>query len=451
MYKLICPLFFFLAITAAGIAHATDYFILDFEDGEAPPAETGLPVWSLPAAFEKNYGPGNFFEVTDSTAHSGKYSLRFSYEGKNDFCNTCGIYRITHKRGLDGVDFFVADNAKDLTETKSDPRKAKKNKNKNKNQNNRNQNNRINKEKPHKHKNNKNHKNKNNKKNKKNRKNTDKGPAAAPGRIVYNRSNGYSRWLITEVGDHDASNDKLSLKLLDAGTNGEPPEFNSNDKIAIARQCGIDGHVGRNIDRRNDCDKVINWFKNVPAQTPGTSIFRRAYYKYENIEGGVHQKLHFFRPGTARYNTSNIVTYADSRKTEHMVPMTSGFGKKYGGAPIYRPGRNGMPGNLRFMPNTWYYMEEEYRAATPDLNADPNGGIFKANGEYRLWFARSGEESPEPVLEVTNLTMPPIRGGGKSASFWGNVQHMQDTRGYWYMDDIKISDKKIGPAESGVK
>ena len=427
--------------------HATDYFVLDFEDGKAPPVETGLPIWSLPPAFENNYGPGNFFEVTDETAHSGKYSLRFNYEGRNGYCNTCGLYKTVQKQGVDNADFFVADDAKDLTITTSDKKKKK---NKNKNQ--------INKQKKQqkqkKNKNNggKNKKNHKNKKKNKKKKNKDKGPAAEPGKTVYNRDNGYSKWEITSVDDYNATNDKLSLKLLRTGIDGSLPEFNSEDRVVITRQCGVDGHVGRDIDRRNDCDNVITWFQNVPPQQPGKSIFRRSYLKAEVKDSNLHQKLHFFRPDTKGGLASNIITYADSRRSEELEPLVSGFIKKYGGKAIYRPGFNGMSSGLSFKPGIWYYIEEQYKAATPDLEADADGHIYQANGVYRFWFSPAGEESDKPVLEITGLRMPPLSGGrGKHASFWGNFQHMQDTRGYWYMDDIKISDHKIGKTSGNEK
>lgn len=406
MYSYVYSITAIVLLALANNTGAVDYFVLDFEDGVAPPTGKGLPIWSLPPAFTNNYGLGNFFNITDTTAHSGKYSLQFRYDGRNNFCNTCGIFKTTHKKGLDGVDYFVTNDATDLSSIKNDKAKKK-------------------------------HKRLN-------------GPAAQPGKIIYNKSNGFSKWEIVSVDNSYAQNDKLSVKLLKAGINGEKPEFNGGDKIAITRQCGVDGHIGMNIHRRSDCDSTITWFEKVKAQRPGQSIFRRVYLKPEGISPLVHQKLRFLRPDFGGPNKGNMFLLADSWSSKELVPLVTGFGRKMGGANRYKPGKNGMAADLLFKNNTWYYIEEQFKSATKNLAVDPSGKTYHSNGEYRLWFCEAGKEDTTgatPVLEVTGLKLPPLTGGrGTHISLWGNVQHKVDTSGYWYMDDIKISDTKISKA-----
>lgn len=399
---------------------ATPVYEQNFEGGK-PLVNTPDPDWSLTPIFDTLYGPGNTFSVTDSTAHSGLYSLKISYDGRNGFCNNCGTYGAIHKSGLDHADYFLSDTNENLTALDN-----------------------INTVK------------------------INDGPLAKAGRLVFNKTNGFSKWEITAVGSQGAINNKLSVKLLKQGINGETPEFNGGDEIAIARQCGVDGHIANDINRRNDCDAAIIWFGDVSPQVAGTSIFRRMYLKAEITSPLIHQKLHYFRPGNdTDGNTGSIVLFADSQTAPHDVqPQLSGFGspnndvypyRDYGGANFYKPG-NGLSAGLEFKRSVWYYIEEQYKAATPSGATDTAGRpIYNADGEYRLWFAESGKEDTDgatPILELTNLTMPPIDNinTGPTVSFWGNIQHWTHLHGNWYMDDVVIAtDTKIGKAPGGGK
>ena len=459
MKKLLPLGFCLLTLLIAHTANAREFFNIDFEDGQQPPVSVppnANSEWSLPPIFESVYGPGNHFLVTDATSHSGNYSLRFTYEGRNGFCNTCGTKEFLHNQGLDGVDFFVSDVDIDLTSV-DDPISGK----------------------------------------------TNKGPAAAPGKIIYNKSNGYSKWEIVAVEssvpeDPNAfNNDKLIVKLLRQGINGEPAEFNSNDAIGIARQCGVDGTVGNDIDRRSDCDQVITWFTNVsdgsdplipPAQVPGSSIFRRVYLKQEITSPHIHQKLHYIRPDRGGEYQDELRIFADSRRGP-LAPQITNF-KSMGGPGLVQPGStfnvdltndgidnptpspnftNNFATDFMFERSVWYYVEEEYQASTlnptynpasdpnsaqydavlfpnPDPN-DPNIYKYNPDGAFRLWIKKSGQEgliTDPPTVTLTGLRFPPIVGGsGTHISFWGNIQHSEHTRGSWYIDDMRIADTRI--------
>jgi hypothetical protein len=106
-----------------------------------------------------------------------------------------------------------------------------------------------------------------------------------------------------------------------------------------------------------------------------------------------------------------------------------------GGQPVFAPG-NGLPAALKFKRNTWYYIEQEFKA-----QSEPGA----LDGEYRLWFYEAGSESATPVLELTGLNLPPVYGGtGQHMSLWGNVHHEKNTYGAWYMDDFVISNTYNG-------
>ncbi|MDT8281488.1 MAG: hypothetical protein RQ982_01605, partial [Gammaproteobacteria bacterium] len=368
-------------------------------------------------SFPSVYGPNNHFNITNTTSHSGQYSLKFTYEAKNNICNTCGsgpclacksFFPDHIKTGHDGVNYFISAAGENLT-IADNPSTAKK----------------------------------------------DDGPKALPGRIIYDRDSGFSKWEITSVTNENAINDKLNLKLLSKGINGEET-INSGDTIAITRQCGVDGLVGvvegeNDVNRRSDCNSVIMWFANVTPQEPGTSVFRRNYLKSEVSSPIIHQKLHYLKPGRNGPLEGTIVLFADSNQTNAPNTNLQLTGMKlYGGVGIYRPGLdNGFEG-LIIERSIWYYIEEEYQAATvKTIDAAGEVTEYNNNGAYKLWFSKAGDEPTNkntPSFKLEGIPLPPIKGGaGTEISFWGNLQHSTHTRGSWYIDDVIISNTWNGP------
>ncbi len=393
-FILLSGLYFGLSSSAFSVV----YFANDFESGTQPPDGTPMPQWTLPPVFGDAYGDRNFFFVTDSTAHTGNFSLRISYNGRNGVCNTCGSTAVRHKAGLDGVDYFVADTDEDLTF-----------------------------------------------------RDVNEGPGAKPGATVFNKTGGYSKWQITSIGNEGAVRNKLSLKLLSSSIDGSPDVFNSGDTALIARTCGVDGKIGFTrggpaINKRVDCNTLVSWFGNIQAQTPGTSIFRRQYLKQETSTRVEHQKLHYFRPnrdktkGTVRGEAVLLAAQGkplDSLGLNAPYPRT-GL-RHFGGKLSYEPSF-GLP-VISFERGQWFYLEEEYKASTFNTST----GEYNPDGEYRLWFAKSGQETDTPVLDERGLTLPALSGGGGThMSLWGNQQHDDHLVGNWYMDDIEISDTRIG-------
>ena len=412
-----CGLFAISSTTFAEVFFEEDFEAKGDDPGGVPAGFTPNPIWSLAAIIDIQVGPGDMFENTTAACHTGTTSLRFNYEGRNGFCNTCGIYNAKHLgTGHDGVDYFITD--EDLTAIENPLTSFKAN----------------------------------------------DGPLAEVGKVIYNNDNGFSKWEITEVVSDGGTNNRLNLKLLKAGINGEKPEFNSRDTIGIARLCGVDGHIGGVISRRNDCDGSIIYFNHVEAghQQPGESIFRRVYLKSEVSSKAIHQKLHYWNtnnkvpngqdPSLPPLFSTQVILLADSNNNRPLEPQLVGL-QVVGGLVYTTTSKDEakLP-PIEFERGKWYYIEEEYKAATNDGPVDEIGiQNYNSDGEYRLWLASSASNpqiTDAPIIEATGLSMGPINqeSTGISNSFWGNVQHEEHTVGSWYMDDMVVQrSTRIGP------
>ena len=337
----------------------TVYYDEDYDDGVV---DLGVanPVWNLPLKAGGSIGPGNIFDVVSNVSYSGKNSLRFNYGGRNGICNMCGGGLRIQKSGNNSSKFFIDSLVSDLT----------------------------------------------------------KDPVyAATGRYVYNTSNGFTKWKILSVLNQDGINDKLSLELISDHIEGGSNIIDSNQGVKIFRQCGVDGIVGGDINKRSDCNVAINYFSGV-SQVSGESIYRRAYLM---IGAGAvlpfNQKLRY-------WDTTTGPLYLVIRNSNE------GYYGWVGASSVGGP--SSIHSGVVLEKGVWYYLEEQFKAETSDSADD---------GEYRLWLAKSGEETNVPQIELTGLNL----GGVKKASLWGNHQHDKDSTGYWYIDSFKISNSRIGP------
>lgn len=434
--KQLLPVLYLLCLFPGSLT-AKNFVILDFETpatGSAPAAGQPLSpdanAWNLQPSFDNHFGSGNFFEISSTSSHSGSNSLKYTYEARNGFCNTCGIKNIGHLKGLDGVNYYVADTGEDLTQEFYPPKL-------------------IDPSGP-----------------SDGPTFTPNGPHASIGKTILNKTRGYTKYTVVAVENENATNDKLIVKKVRDGIGsfaGQPDIFNSRDEVLIARQCGVDGIIGKagglfEVSRRSDCDGAISWFGNIApnAQPSGTSIFRRVYLKAEIVGLPSGHKLNYMRlmRGADSDISASIVAIA-SNVDGNMEPHLTGFGPTpISGKGRYEPG-NGLPAGLKFERGIWYYIEQEYQAETYTMSSHINDGTVivdsytgDGNGAYRLWFGKSGEEPDRdnPTLEVENIPLPPMLGGdGTHMSLWGNQGHDLHTRGSWYMDDIVVSDTYIGP------
>jgi hypothetical protein len=207
-------------VMAFGTGKADVLYQQGFEHGSVP-VGVADPVWSLQANTAITHGDGNLFEVVTDAAHSGKYSLRFNYDGRNGICNTCGGTARHQHNSANNATIFVDSEAMDLT---LDP------------------------------------------------------TLASSDRIVFNTSRGFSKWVITAVQSQNGINDKLQLEKLADSIDGSDSLINGGDRVKILRQCGVDGNQGGNVDKRVDCNPAINVMDGF-SQAAGQSLYRRIYLR----------------------------------------------------------------------------------------------------------------------------------------------------------------------------
>ncbi|MBT8439720.1 MAG: hypothetical protein KJO91_08335 [Gammaproteobacteria bacterium] len=350
-------------------------------------------TWKTGSGFDAiSQGVGDLFEFVTADSHSGNYSLRFNYNGRNGICNTCGRSSHVHKTGLDGVNYFVSDSGEDLTSIDS----------------------------------------------------SNKGPHAAPGRLVYNKSDGDALWEIVSIENHSAVNDKLTLRLLKSGIRSNPRNnFQSGDVVEIARECGVDGNFHNTMtDLRDNCDQAINYFSGVEgSQLPGQSIFRRFYFKVETPKPSYQTKFYFWvtRDDNNQYRSIYLNLQTTSQIFPDYYPLVELAQVKQSTPYIFGPG-DGFPSDVIFKRGVWYYVEEEYKASTSG----------NQNGEYRLWFGESGKEpvnQADHLLEVTGLNLDPVY----NTSLFGNISTQDNRYGHLYFDDISISHSWNGPVRSDLR
>jgi hypothetical protein len=371
--------------------HAVDLFEENFESGALILDDD---IWKMNP---NNYNPitqgkGDLLEVINTESHSGNFSLQYNYNGRNGICNTCSRSINFHKAGHDNATYFVSNSGEDLTDS-SDFSKA----------------------------------------------------AAAPGKFVYNSSDGGALWKVVSVETDTSLNDKLLLKLIKPGVGtSSRNNFKTGDKVEIARICGVDG-----FDRgvRNNCNRAGAFFKNdsiVGTQLAGESIFRRFYLLVQTPSVNTQTKLYFWfvnDAGTIKSIFLNLKT--NNNYFPDYYPHIELTQVKATQPGSFWPGStDGMPADTIFKRGLWYYVEEEYQASNP---ADAENGV------YRLWLAEAGEEPSNEagtnILEVQGLKLPSVNG----TSLFGNISTTSHRFGFYYIDDIRISNAWNGPVTTGLR
>ncbi len=240
--------------------------------------------------------------------------------------------------------------------------------------------------------------------------------------VLYNKTNGFSTWQIT-----NSSSNKVCFKDGKAVNNSLTTNnrLAAGDEIKIPYQCGINGIVGRNKDRRSDCDKAINYLNGQTASDLGYGqTLSRRFYMYipkETVLPGVTLKLgysHFRRGGSLVNYTLKLSTQRNST-----ISLTAPGGK-------YNTNSSGYA----VQKGVWHYFEEVFKR---ESSASAN------DGSYKLYTGAvtKGDKLKTPHVSQNNLKL----GSFVDMSFMGNFQHFNDAKGYIYFDDILISDSYVGP------
>ncbi len=93
------PIMAALTLGLANVSTAEVFFQEDFERGTV--TSNPNPQWSLNAPMSANnidrammFGQNDIYTVSNTVAHSGKYSFRLDFAGRNNWCNQCGTKEI---------------------------------------------------------------------------------------------------------------------------------------------------------------------------------------------------------------------------------------------------------------------------------------------------------------------------------------------------------------------
>ncbi|WP_347330105.1 hypothetical protein [Marinimicrobium locisalis] len=242
---------------------------------------------------------------------------------------------------------------------------------------------------------------------------------------VYNLSNQFSTWNIIDSPEGQLCFNAKSAKEPSIGD--AESSVKVGDAIFLPNICGETGTVGRNIDRRSDCDKAINQLDGVSSKQLdfGETLSRRFYLFIppETVLPDVTFKLGYStwqRPGEGfRYSTLKISVQRDLTLELHTPD-----GGKYV--------RSGSSLDAFTVPkDKWIYFEEVF---TRESSADSK------DASYTLYVSPIDDLDREPITHVDNFVLGELRG----MSVGGNWQHMSDVKGYVYFDNIVISKSKVG-------
>lgn len=239
---------------------------------------------------------------------------------------------------------------------------------------------------------------------------------------IYNKSNGFSTWSITSTNSNQICfNTAAPVKntLFQSTSNA----ISANDTILVPLKCGVNGNIARNIVRRSDCGRAINYLDGIQTShfDYGKSISRR-FYMYipsATVMPNTTFKLgytFFWRDGVREASTLKI-----SVQNGMTLELSLPGGKVQNQYSLQR--------------DKWYYFEEVFTRETSET---------ANNGSYKLYVNEAGT----PFIQTPVVAQNNIKVGSLNAmSINGNFQHVNDASGYVYFDEIVISDGFIGPVD----
>lgn len=361
-----CAAMFVAALTISLAAHAASPVLFE-DDFEQTLSSKFKPHWGWKASYNSSnpygmmLGQGDIYERSTSHSFTGKYSLRLNFDGRNGWCNTCGSYSydVIGNDPDNGLVFSTSINS--LLST-----------------------------------------------------------PGGENRQVFNKDDRWARWSLS-----DLTNGSLARGLGRPVRNdlGGQEKFSKGDVLGVARICGIDGDVGKNIDRRSDCNLAINYLQGISASDfPAGGTLARRFYLYvpaSTVLPNVGLKLGytvFKRDGVAH----NIIPVLSAQRGETLEVKTTSITGSYS-FPKFKVERD-----------TWYYFEEVYNRESSESASD---------GIYTLYFSEAKDPSSKPLLRYSGVRF----GSLSEMSIIGNWQHTNDALGYLYIDNVVVSKRYIGP------
>ncbi|WP_156498894.1 hypothetical protein [Oleiphilus sp. HI0079] len=346
----------------AQIGYTETFFKADFDTGSI--GSEGVWSWETPYSpsneFGMMVGEGDIYSVSNDVSLQSGYSLRLDFAGRNGWCNSCGSdsYTVSSSLPEAGANSLVVDGEDFSTILPSNLR------------------------------------------------------------TVFNKSDRWSAWSasnvigsqVSFVGDAPISNSMNGSAL-----------FKPGDEIKVTKACGVDGVVGGDINRRNDCNLAINYLQgisNTNFEFEGTLSKRFYLYIDENaVLPSVGLKL-----GYSKFNSATPIAYVDVNRDETLMVDTASPSSRF------------TVRQLQFERGRWYYLEETFIRESSSAASD---------GIYRLYLSAADATSTQPLVERTDMSYGDI----KQMSIIGNWQHYNDASGYIYIDSVEIADHYIGPID----
>tara|TARA_Y100000780_G_scaffold232578_1_gene267174 strand:+ start:36352 stop:37530 length:1179 start_codon:yes stop_codon:yes gene_type:complete len=237
--------------------------------------------------------------------------------------------------------------------------------------------------------------------------------------LAYNKTNGFSTW---QVRSYVKKTGKICLdksRPQKKSISGEVDRISAGDKISFPKMCGTEGAgIGGSVNRRSDCDKSINYFRNTGKKNdvfPYRGRLSRRFYMYipsETELPAITFKLTYshFRKGPDNKRYSNVLTITVQRSER-----------------IYLKGPGGGAFTSKSVErDTWYYFEEVFERESVKGAAD---------GSYKMYWGKAGQTDGIPAVEQDNIEV----GEFIDLSINGNWQHSNEVSGYVYFDDVRIT------------
>lgn len=239
---------------------------------------------------------------------------------------------------------------------------------------------------------------------------------------VYNLTNYFSVWEVSENSETRicVSNEQRIASSI----YNEASSLSKGDAIYVPYECGVSGVIGKDVNRKSDCNKAVNYLDGIDSDQVGYGeTVSRRFYIY--IDEGAVLPNSTFKLGYSRWWHEEGKAYNSKLKISTQRDMS---------LQLNMPNRE--PDNTRgsfYVPvGEWVYFEELFTRESSE-NAD--------DAVYKLWASPIDEYTPEPLIHVEGFKLGKLF----DMSIGGNWQHHNDVKGYVYFDNIKISKEHIGP------
>jgi hypothetical protein len=242
---------------------------------------------------------------------------------------------------------------------------------------------------------------------------------------LFNKSRGFSTWSVTRSDTQVTCFEQSALV--------ENSLFGDNamevgDELKLPFQCGLNGTVGNNIDRRSDCDLAINYLKNIDIAhfKPGMTLARRMYLYIPNLTETPNWGLKLGYT-TFQFPSGGVGAIIPVFKTSRDETL------EVEGGPYFN---YQFPG-YKLTRNTWHYIEEVWVRESSEERSD---------GTYKIYAGVVGTDTTTPLLTVTGIQFGQI----KNLSIIGNWQHLNDAVGNIYIDNVMVANEFIGQGDTSI-